>query len=185
MFGFGFGARHRELIVSLASSLPRLLPAMHGVEKATVLVLARSMLVTASVLSASDIAANPPSDIPASKKAMRELETHRRRLLPITEDHAKPGNRHAVVHLRATELAYLTLGVAVSPQEKSACTDAWRAAWAGRDRLQDAILWIRRYEDRSGVSAVPSADPAKKQSDTELMRLGMAAVPAFLRQTRS
>lgn len=183
MFGFGGAARRKEMIGELSRDLSGLISGLHAVEKATVLVLANTMLRTAEAVAGVPLASDPPAaGAEVADRALRDLAAHRDRLLAIAADKASPNRRHARCHLRSAELACLTLGVAVDPGSKPGCRAAWKAAWEGRVRLRDAVVWIRRYEGGAGVSAVPSAEGGET-TDPDLVSIG-SSVPAFLKARR-
>lgn len=182
MFGFGGAARRKRVVEELAQSLPGQVEALHPVERATVLVLANSMLRVAAALRGAQLADDPAgAGAKAADAALSDLLPLRDHLASIVADPDAPNRRHATCHLRAAELASLTVGVGLDNTVRRACGVAWRAVWEGRQRLRDAVVWIRRYEQNSGVPAVPQADGEPEHTDVALARLG-ASVPAFLRK---
>ncbi len=181
MFGSSGSAKRREMISTLASSLAGGIGTMHDVEKATILMLTKSMLLVAARMTGSPLASDPTVNAAEAEKAIKGLIAHRDRLAAILAEDDVPNKRHASVHLRSAELAVLTLGVALVPEAKSGCKNAWLAAWKGRTRLQDAVTWVRRYEASTGVQAFPAPNPAKAPNDLDLLKIGGSAVPNFLR----
>lgn len=182
MFGFGGAARRRRAVEELAQSLPGRVETLHPVERATVLVLTNSMLRVASHLRGANLADDPVgSGAQVADAALGDLLPLRDHLAAIVADPQAPNRRHAACHLHAAELASLTVGVGLDGTMRRACGAAWRAVWEGRQRLRDAVIWIRRYEASSGVPAVPQMEGEAEHTDTALARIG-ASVPAFLRK---
>lgn len=183
MFGFVGTNRRKGMIAELSASLPQGISSLHPVEKATVLVLANSMLHAAERQAGVPLADNPPgAGASVANRALRDLVPHCAQLRGIVADLTSPNRRHASCHLKAAELACLTLGVAIDPAAKRSCSSAWQAAWQGRSRLRDAVVWIRRYEGATGVAAVPVPENGGQQlNDMDLARVG-SSVPAFLRR---
>jgi hypothetical protein len=139
------------------------------------------MLRVVAGIGGGDMADDPGSvPIEVSDGALKGLMAVRRRLSAIAADPSSPSRRQAYCHLRAAELACLTVGVAVEPSATKGCAMAWRAAWEGRGRLADAVLYIRKWEASSGVPAVVSASG---DGEEDLALLGRR-VPAFLRKVR-
>lgn len=183
MFGFGGIGKRKETVGLLALSLADGISGMHVVEKATILVLANTMLRTADAIAGVSLAANPLAAGEAVvDRALRDLIAHRNRLAAIVRDKTAPNRRHAYCHLRSAELACLTIGVALDPAAKPGCIAAWKSAWDGRPRMRDAIVWIRRYEGGAGVPAVPMPE-GEEATDIDLARIG-SSVPAFLKAKR-
>jgi hypothetical protein len=184
MFGFGGASSRRQGVAALAQSLPGIIGAMHPVERATVLVLANGMLRVASHVGGGNMADDPAS-VPhqVADGTLKGLMAVRLRLSAVAEDPASPARRQAHCHLRAAELACLTVGVAVEPAAIRGCAMAWRAAWEGRTRLHDAVLYIRKWEASTGVPAVAHPEDAGS-GDDDLASLGRR-VPAFLRKGKA
>lgn len=184
MFGFGGAERRKRALAAMAGELPGGVAALHPVERATVLVLGNCLLRTASEISGAPFADDPAASATAADGALRDLMPLRERLAAIVADERSPNRRHATCHLRAAELACLTVGVALDEGLRRACGESWKAAWEGRARLHDAVLWIRRYERQAGVSAVPVLDGGDGPSDIDLARIGLS-VPGFLRKKKA
>jgi hypothetical protein len=182
MFGFGGASSRRQGVATLAAALPGIIGAMHPVERATVLVLANGMLRVVAEAVGGGSMVDDPSSVPTevADGALKGLLAVRRRLSAVAEDPSSPSRRHAFCHLRAAELACLTVGVAVEPGAIKGCAMSWRAAWEGRTRLPDAVLYIRKWESASGVPAVAPAEGGSV-GDDHLTSRGRR-VPAFLRK---
>jgi len=182
MFGFGGATRRKREVAEIAGSIAGTIAAMHPQERATVLVLTNSLLGAVAAMHGPPLKSDPAkAGTEAVDAALKALLPRRKGDAEVASDEKSPFQRHAAIDLAAVDLACVTLGTALLPEIFANCRSAWLEAWKGKERLADAVVWIRRYETGSGVPAVPPSAAGRRPTDPDLMRLG-ASVPVFLRR---
>ena len=182
LFDFGGTERRVASVRSSASALLRELPALHPVERAVVLVQAN--LVLASVARNHDVRmASDPARVSSkvADAAMKEVLAFRDSLRVVEREGEKPVRRMAACQRRACEVVAATIACGLAPSMHKVAVTLWRAVWPSRDRVEDAVVWIRRRERELGVAQIPPGPDGKPLTDPDLVLAG-ARVPAFLKR---
>ena len=184
MFDFVGRSSRLKAATQLAAPLRGQFSDMHPVERAVVLVLANSLLVATGRARGSKLVTSPASCTPA------ELDLAVRDMLALKEtvqSSAEQGGdamlqKHAACTAVACDLVASSLLVPIEPSIRPAVLSAWKAIWDSRDKLRQAVVWLRRREAVTGRAVfLPKADGAK-QNDLEIIK-NSERVPAFLRPT--
>jgi hypothetical protein len=154
--------------------------ASHPVEKCAVLILANMNLALAA-RTYSPLLLTKPKSAPAdaSAKSVAALIKAHDAISDILEkDPSSRLARQNRCHLRALAVSACTAGMQMDALLPGRTTAVWKAAWGGRPRVRDTVVWLRRYEADAGVEAVPRKADGSVPTDIDLIAAG-SSLPAF------
>lgn len=184
MFGLGKAEKKFRAITDISQTLAPQLEILSQVEKATVLVLANCFLDLAAFLYGRTMIQDPCSvDLKQVLQAIDGMLPTFDQLSVLAEDPATPRRKHVQCYRLAMGLAISSLAIAQNPELIKTVKKNWSIVWLARAEISLAVEWIRRYEQASGVEAVPRRQDGNPPNNSELIGIG-SKVPDFLRKKK-
>lgn len=178
---FNKQAKKIEALKAYGDSFSADLGAMHPIEKASILVFANCTLAVLSRKYSRNIMDNP---VLVDKAVLNSALSDIMRVVVSLQDMQVPPEylKQLRTQYFSARLVALTLGCGLSGELRNPVIQAWKTIWLDKERLSDAVLWIRKHEKLTGQPAVPPLPTGRQPSDIDLMQ-GSLKVPGFLKKT--